>query len=333
LVRGQPGAVPEALLGSAGVAESREADCGRVEGGRFGPKNDCAAEEGGTASSRVVKASKSAAGFGAGTDPTALLRHVGKPRQYEIVGAVANNLGDDADANAEATVGFVVKSGYNDAAAAKVAEYTFLHSDSAAGKAKISAAVGSLMAAKKACPEAKFEVSHDGDVANELKTNQIHLVPAYYSILRGKTVFNLDGALAGVASTADSPNWFSTKSMAHPVAHEDGHRIHFEAIRKSIGIPKDLEIADGSPEMAKLAGKMAELHVIAVQEFGSDPEFRKDVSELSGYALSSGKEREVVAEYYARVRLGGKRTPSLDRFMKRMGFPTASLSKKRGKKK
>ena len=332
------------VRGSEG--ESRAAgDCGRVEGGRFGPRNDCASEDGlseDVASAKVLKASESAAGFGVATDPMKLLKHVGKSRQYEIIGAVANNFGRNASDNAEAAVEMVIASGYSGRDVEAVGEYVTRASRTVTGRAAASAAVGVLLAAKHACPEVEFEVSHNGEVEQHLGSANMSVskTPAYYRVLQNKIILNLDAQMAGVAMTADQPDWFSTTSLAHAVAHEDGHKIHFEAIRDHLGISRDLELLAGMPEFDTLDRFLSELHgkaVLAVQPSADSilgTELNDEIRALSGYAVNSAQPREAVAEYYARVRLGGKRTASLDRFMELMMFPMDRLDiPKQGKKK
>jgi HK97 family phage portal protein len=323
------------VRGSEGEGRAADGELGQrafcATGEGHGIDNSCAASTVGAGPARVDQIARAVSGEGVGDDPASLLKHVGKARQFEIIGAVQNNLTRNAEKNAEVASSMVAMAGASDGDAAVAAEFAKSAGGSTAARAHVSSAIGVYLASRHECPEVQFELKHDGSVVHELEDPlSLTGTPAYYSILSNKIVMNLDAQRASIGIFASDPKWFSTKSLAHAVAHEDGHRIHMEAIRQSLGIPLDHIIQDGSPEKVSMGKKLKELHEAVASAANSDREMQKAILGLSGYTVSSRSPREVVAEYYAKVRLGGRRSDALDRLMKVAGFP---LDKLRGKKK
>jgi hypothetical protein len=186
--------------------------------------------------------------------------------------------------------------------------------------------------------------------------NAIKVGAALYSAISDRIIVNADNSLdyinSVMASAAsiydeDAKEWhpaggdvpyYSTTQIGHSLAHEDGHRIHYQAIRTSVGI--ELGVTMTSDEMSKFSSQMQLNSMKLVAHLSSRPEVTRKMFDVSGYARTNA--HEFVAEYYTALALGvAERDSDLDEAMGIMGFPKdkipagrkASKASKKGSKK
>ena len=177
---------------------------------------------------------------------------------------------------------------------------------------------------------------------------------ALYSSISDRIIVNADNSvdyINSVAGTAvstldeDTEEWstpggaipfYSTTQLGHSIAHEDGHRIHYQAIRKSLGILLGTRLTED--EFSRFYSSIQTTRTLIQLHVAGKPEVAKKIASLSGYANTNPF--EFVAEYYTALALGKvKRDSDLDEAMGIMGFPKEMLpagkksTKKGGQKK
>jgi hypothetical protein len=173
---------------------------------------------------------------------------------------------------------------------------------------------------------------------------------AFYAGKEDRIVINADNAaayidsiLAAAASelNEDTGKWesasggvpfYSTSQLGHSLVHENGHMIHYRAIRDSLGIPHGKKL--NADESRLLEKSLTDRCKTLLDHLRQSPATGKKLKNISGYAMSNPI--ETVAEYYTSLALGvAKRDSDLDEVMVIMGFPADRLppGKKGAKKK
>jgi hypothetical protein len=142
----------------------------------------------------------------------------------------------------------------------------------------------------------------------------------------------IDGILAVAAvdaNTGDVP-FYSTSQLGHSITHEVGHKIHFLAMRETLGLPRGQKLEDY--EKMLLLTEVQRTGVALLEHLRSRPDVVKKLQAISGYAMKNPQ--ETAAEYYTSLALGvAKRDPDIDGVMTIIGFPVDKLPPgKKGKK-
>jgi hypothetical protein len=173
---------------------------------------------------------------------------------------------------------------------------------------------------------------------------------AFYAGKEDRIVINADNAAAYIdsilAAAASEFNestgkwesvsggvpFYSTSQLGHSLVHENGHMIHYRAIRDSLGIPQGKKL--DADESRLLEKSLTDRCKALLDHLRQSPATGKKLKNISGYAMSNPI--ETVAEYYTSLALGvAKRDSDLDEVMVIMGFPADRLppGKKGAKKK
>lgn len=192
--------------------------------------------------------------------------------------------------------------------------------------------------------QAAFDKMKDGGLEAEKAARMASTASAMYDATEdsiyviAENAFDYVNSVMGTAASRkdDTGKWetisgdvpfYSTSQLGHSIAHENGHRLHYQAIRRSLGMEVGTKLTDEE------IGKLQE-HIVA-----RDEAFSKHIRENPGVALkmvmvskyAQSLSAEFVAEYYTGLSIGSmNRDDDLDKLMDIMGFPVSELPK--GKK-
>jgi hypothetical protein len=130
--------------------------------------------------------------------------------------------------------------------------------------------------------------------------------------------------------TGDVP-FYSTSQLGHSLAHENGHMIHYRAMRESLGLPTRGSLNE--TERMSLVQEVQRTGLTLLEHLKKNPDVVKKLQAISGYAMTNPQ--ETAAEYYTSLVLGvAERDPDIDGVMTIIGFPVDKLpQKKKGSKK
>lgn len=358
----------EGILDDYEWVEQRSADCGRDESGRFGPKNDCASEDGGTSlparspgsGGRLTKSSFQRAvspGGPADEDPNKSLSLLQTGRRFEVVGSFRKNINPREPLKAAQFVrdflsGMETQAGSLDRGfASEVAlriDASIRNSGSpsiaADNAACLVASIASAVVEYPAITGSPLFAMTSGEVfdralsegANPLAAaSMARDASAFYSIMDDTITINTDAAdsfILSIANNAFAKNKaYSSSHPGHALIHEDGHRIHHQEIRRSLGLPVGKRLSQEKTVSILNESQRRVAEVVDYFKSGEDGErTAKKVQALSQYGASHPA--EFVAEYFVGLTVKSvARDSDLDKVMVMLGFPADRIPE--GKKK
>jgi hypothetical protein len=320
-----------------------------------GVTNTCSSKDGGSELARIPKSAgpsldpyDAPISEEAGTDVHSKLVLSNTPRLLEIPGAIHNNF---IHGNSRANVGFMHETlesvGYPTATCSQIAKAASpMASDGDYDRARAAILMGQFVASAHDHPAiaaSPVKLATDAVAKKEIGKevgSRVLDIPAYFMPQDGIIRLNSAGAIqladraASIAagdSDKHTAGWFSTKSLSHCLVHEEGHRIHFDALRSDLGLYTGTDRPLSKRDMFALGRTLEVAEAKAIVLAHSNPDVFKAIEKLSGYACTSP--REAVAEYYAKAILTGKRDKHLDKFMDAIGFPVERLGPQKKAKK
>lgn len=303
---------PRPLPGEDDLSEeSRSADCGRDDSGRFDEGNQCQ-----RGASRVAAVAKSGASHEELV--SAIAEAIGTKRGW--LGGV--EAGDSRPSEVCAALGLNVTNDWIvDKYHAESTQYT---------RESIARTIAECYAAVQAVPALK-------NVEFQIHTAKSQ---AKHS---GTSVFDWDGVqgvytptdnelhiLAGTTEPFITPKflhdtgWASTPSEAHTLVHESAHRDHYENAARVTGMPRPGKNSTGRQLEQWASGIHDAMLSRLVAAAESDPSWlnrcESKIERLGFYATTDPF--EFVAEYSTAVKLGyAKNDPDLDRMCKSLYAP------------
>lgn len=297
--------------------ESRSADCGRDEGGRFDQGNQCqrgagkvaALAKSGASHEELTAAIAEAIGTKRGwfTGPEA-----GESSPSEVCEALGLNVAND----------WIVNKYH-----AESTQYT---------REAIAKTIAEVYAAVQAVPSLKdveFHIQTAQSIAKHTGTSQFRWEGVQGAYL---PVDNEIHILAGTTDSQITPEFLhksgysSTPSPAHTLVHEDVHREHYENAAAKTGSPRPPKHATEEQVYRWATGLkmdiMRNLEVAAMRDPAWIYRCESKVEKLGFYATTDPL--EFVAEYATAVKLGyAKNDPDLDKMCKAMLAPVPRKAK------
>jgi hypothetical protein len=307
--------------------ESRSADCGRDDDGRFGPKNDCQDKGSGQESPRPSKGAYSDA-----ANPLAIKRvreHVDRGNAKHAAEDIAFLMESMPPSEVAKQLGFTsfdIDGSFDRDASKKPGFFSFLTGDPAKSAANHLA---KLALAAKHAPGlkdssfnfSKFNATVDTFAAEAGITSIIEKIRLAASMVGAKAACNLkNGEITVIQDRADDEKslsraydrgWFSTDDPSHYVLHEYAHKLQHDVIASWAG-GKDKVTSD-------FVGRFRNQVMDAISAIHNNQYFRADHSQpkppagaskdmldramdVSMYGMTDPL--EFLAEYWTGVTLG-----------------------------
>jgi len=297
--------------------ESRSADCGRDEGGRFDQGNQCQRGAG-----KVAALAKSGASHEELT--AAIAEAIGTKRGW-FTGPEA---GESSPSEVCEALGLNVANDWIvDKYHAESTQYT---------REAIAKTIAEVYAAVQAVPSLKdveFHIQTAQSIAKHTGTSQFRWEGVQGAYL---PVDNEIHILAGTTDSQITPEFLhksgysSTPSPAHTLVHEDVHREHYENAAAKTGSPRPPKHATEEQVYRWATGLkmdiMRNLEVAATRDPAWIYRCESKVEKLGFYATTDPL--EFVAEYATAVKLGyAKNDPDLDKMCKAMLAPVPRKAK------
>jgi hypothetical protein len=305
--------------------ESRSADCGRTDDGKFGPKNECQ-EEGSGGTDKKGPRSSAKKGLSPKAEQIKQLAAKGASRK-QLQAAIEKAIVGKSGWLGGYTPGEASPSEVCRALGIKVANEDALDELIANSwdyeRRGIAAAIAQLSSAQQADPEGLKNSVIRIDTAKSA-AKWLGVGKSDFSGTLGAYIGPLDtiSIIAGNEDDADhlkrlyDAGYDSTPHPAHTVIHENAHRSHYQEIERQSGIKRPAR-GTGPREWKEYQAKVDDLVYGRIsKEYHGDYDYAlrvsKKISDISWYGTVDPF--EAIAEYSTAVRLGyAKNDKDLDR--------------------